>query len=351
VVRPSSARNTLPRAIPLVAFVAVLCAAEPVSAAPSARLVYARGAGAESCPDESALRQAIAARVGYDAFFPWAPLTVTVEVTAEGRRLRGRVVVVDADGIEKGAQTLESADESCEELLASIALAVTVALDAASRAAAKIEEPAAPPPTEPPPAPVAPSPAPAVVPAAVPIALPTRKDSSSRPDDARDSWLRPLSLWVAPGARGSFGEWRSASGGPSLLVELQAGRLGLGLEGRYDVATVAIGPTQASVQRATASAVPCLHFGWLVLCGVATFGETWARGNVAAPETDSTPYVALGGRVAADVALLPRLHLLGTVDVAGIATPTRLSVTGAGALGWDRASREDFLTADEARSQ
>jgi hypothetical protein len=206
VVRPSSARKALPRAIPLVAFLAVLCAAEPVSAAPSARLVYARGAGAESCPDESALRQAIAARVGYDAFFPWAPLTVTVEVTAEGRRLQGRVVVVDADGIEKGAQTLESADESCEELLASIALAVTVALDAASRTAAKIEEPAAPPP--PPPAPVAPSPAPAVVPAAVPIAPPTRKDSSSHPDDARSSWLRPLSLWVAPGARGSFGEWR-----------------------------------------------------------------------------------------------------------------------------------------------
>jgi len=38
-------------------------------AVPSARLVYSRTESAESCPDESALRAAVAARIGYDAFY------------------------------------------------------------------------------------------------------------------------------------------------------------------------------------------------------------------------------------------------------------------------------------------
>lgn len=35
-------------------------------ASPSSRLVYVRGRGAETCPDEAALRAAVAARLGYD---------------------------------------------------------------------------------------------------------------------------------------------------------------------------------------------------------------------------------------------------------------------------------------------
>jgi hypothetical protein len=32
------------------------------------------------CPDEPALRKAVAARVGYDPFFPWAEQTVVVQI-------------------------------------------------------------------------------------------------------------------------------------------------------------------------------------------------------------------------------------------------------------------------------
>ena len=47
-----------------------------VSGFPSSRFVYARGEGAELCPDEAQVRLAVAARLGYDPFFPSAEKTI-----------------------------------------------------------------------------------------------------------------------------------------------------------------------------------------------------------------------------------------------------------------------------------
>jgi hypothetical protein len=54
--------------------------ARVAGATPQARLVYSRGTGAEDCADEHALRRAVAARIGYDPFFPWAPKTVVASM-------------------------------------------------------------------------------------------------------------------------------------------------------------------------------------------------------------------------------------------------------------------------------
>jgi hypothetical protein len=240
-------------------------------------------------------------------------------VTADGGHLHARVVVVDERGIEKGAQTLAGSGTSCDDLLESIALAVSLALDTAPKNPPKADEPQAPP--EPPPA-APPPPEVAPVSPVLPTAIPRETPSSSRE-------RRAPSLWVALGARASAGMWNVASLGPELLVELRLGKLGLGVEGRYDLATVGVGAgARASVQRATGSVLPCAHFGWLAACGLATFGDVWARGDVAVPRTESAPYIALGGRVAADLPLLPKLHLLGTVDVVGITTGTAIEVDG-----------------------
>ena len=75
-------------------------------AAPSSRLVYGRGEGAEQCPDELALRRAVAARIGYDPFFPWARVTVTAEVRRIAEKLQGRVTIIDPNGTKKGAREL-----------------------------------------------------------------------------------------------------------------------------------------------------------------------------------------------------------------------------------------------------
>src|SRR4051794_4640258 len=72
----------------ILSVVSALFAAE-AGASPASRLVYSRGVGAESCADESALRAAVATRLGYDPFFPWAPITVVAQIRRERGALRG----------------------------------------------------------------------------------------------------------------------------------------------------------------------------------------------------------------------------------------------------------------------
>jgi hypothetical protein len=48
--------------------------------------------------------------------------------------------------------------------------------------------------------------------------------------------------------------------------------------------------------------------------------------NVELSRTEGALYAAAGGRVGAAVTILPRLHLLGAVDLVGIATPTVVQI-------------------------
>jgi hypothetical protein len=298
------------------------------SAAPEAHLVYARGRGAETCPDESALRRAVEARMGRDPFVASAPLAIRVDVLAEGGRLRGRVAF-EKDGVERGAQVIDEVTPKdgsparCDDLVASIALAVAVALDASTLPMLDAPpEPAAKPEPKPEAKPepeprleAKPEPKPEPKPETVPEA-PTPPVAPIR--------AQPLSLWVAPGMRASIGMWSHVAVGPDLLVELRRGRLGLGLEGRYDLpVTVNAGSgVNANVDRAMASLVPCVHLGWLSPCAVADFGVTRARG--ASGGEIEPAYVALGARAMLDVPLSTRLHLLGMVDTVGILTPVQI---------------------------
>jgi len=301
---------------PRSAIVAALLAAPRLAyAAPPTRLVYVRGPGADTCGDEQALRSAIASRVGRDPFVSAAPVSVVVDVNAEGGTLHGRVTVL-RDGVERGSQDISNrghADASCEDLLASIALSVSIALDAESETPGP---PAAPPaPLVEPAVPILPVPALAEAPVAIPS---------------------PWALWAALGGRASYGAWAAPAFGPAALVELRYQRYGLALEGRYDFWTpVSVGSASASVQRGTATLLPCGHFGWAAACGLAAVGETRAKGDrvsVSFP-VQTAPYAAFGARLGVDVALRPRLHLLGTLDVAGIATPMHLQVAGVGTTG------------------
>jgi hypothetical protein len=317
------------RALPLViaAATAAALAARPAAAAPPVRLVYARGPGAETCPDEGRLREAIAARVGYDPFFPVADLTVSVEVKRDAGELDGRIVLLAA-GREKGSQIIRAArgitgHGECESLLDSIALAVSVALEGLAPRAA--EEPT---PHEPPPSakeaealPAAPPPPPSSAMAAIPAAAPSEAPSRRE----------RLSLAVAPGLRASYGAWPVVAFAPDLAVEATLAWLGLGVEGRFDLpASVVVGgpDEQASVERLSGSIVPCAHFRSLRGCAIATLGETWARGgaDIANASTATALYAAFGGRAGVEVTLSSRLRLLGTIDLVGVATPTTVQV-------------------------
>lgn len=124
-------------------------------ASPSAKLVYVRGAGADSCPGEAELRKAVALRLGYDPFFPVAQKTVIAQVQRAPSGFTGRVQIVGDDGNIRGERELATKGDDCKELALALALAVSLALDdldeAPAKPPAKPDEPPPPPPPPPPP--------------------------------------------------------------------------------------------------------------------------------------------------------------------------------------------------------
>jgi hypothetical protein len=296
----------------LALVVTILASPRLALAVPPARLVYVRGPGADTCGDADVLRSAIASRVGRDPFVSAASVSVVVDVSVSDGALHGRVTVL-RDGVERGSQDIADRGHvgaSCEDLLSSIALAVSVALDAESETSSQ--------------------PPPVAERSVVPLPVPPPAEP---PAAAPSAPLSPWSLWASLGGRASYGEWGAPAFGPDALVELRVRRYGLAVEGRYDFWTpVSVGAGSASLQRGTATLLPCARFGWVVACGLAAVGETRAKGDrvsVSLP-VQTAPYAAFGARVGVDLALLPRLHLLGTLDVAAIATPVHVQVAGVG---------------------
>src|SRR5262249_5238402 len=98
-------------------------------ATPTSKLTFVRGSGAESCPDELELRRAVARRVGYDPFFPWAERTVIAQIDPAGRKgFSAKIHVIDTKGVLLGERQLDAVAD-CHELVQSIALAISVAID------------------------------------------------------------------------------------------------------------------------------------------------------------------------------------------------------------------------------
>lgn len=117
--------------IPVAAAAVALLSSNVAHASPSAKLVYVRGPGAQACPPESDLRQAVALRLGYDPFFPTASKTVIAQLRRDDARRAylGAVQIVGDDGNARGSRDLVSNGDDCAELVRAIALAVSLALD------------------------------------------------------------------------------------------------------------------------------------------------------------------------------------------------------------------------------
>jgi hypothetical protein len=143
-------------------------AARAASAKEKARLLYLRDATAETCPDEPAFRERVAAKLGYEAFDDQsAARIVTVRIGLERGELEAVVITSATKEAAAGERRVRSAGRDCRELAE--ALAFTVALVVDPRAAtgapdrpAPAPDPAAPgpspfedrtPPAPPPPAP------------------------------------------------------------------------------------------------------------------------------------------------------------------------------------------------------
>ena len=129
----------------LALVVVVLASTHVAGATPrrGARLVWARGAGAEGCVGVTGLTEDVKARLGYDAFA--LPPELEIEGTAQrtSRGFRADLTFRRADGSAIGKRELESRDKDCRSIGEAVAVAITVAIDPDSPAVAvpAVEEP------------------------------------------------------------------------------------------------------------------------------------------------------------------------------------------------------------------
>lgn len=297
--------------------VSLIALARPASADQTARLVYGRAHGAGACPDETALRGAVAARLGYDPFRAVAPLTVIANVTRANGAFHGDIRLLGAEGDEVGSRTIGSGSERCEEVIAALALSISVAIDPTllTRPLPLAATPAdLTPPAPPPPAPVAPPLMPSAVVTSRPApALPPPRSSPPAPDPARpDPFLIAAVI-------GSVGSAPSPAFGFAAGGGYRRGVYSIAVEARADLPSPTVAYTGAELSSflVLGSVVPCLHYSVAFGCVVGSAGVLTATSSagLANPATDRAVYGAIGPRLGAELPLTRHAHLRASLDL------------------------------------
>ncbi len=286
--------------------VAVVLVAAVARANPTARLVYLRDEAIAGCPDERALRDAVAARLGYDPFRDDAATTITATLSRGGRGVRAVVTLQDATGRTTGSRTLASDRSDCAELGSAVALAISIAVDPL----ALVRKP---PPAE------APAPAPACpeCPVCPPPPAPPRAKASFRAQVGAQLDLGAVPGVASLGITASAGvRWRAAS----IAVE---GRVDPRLA-TFDAPNGRVGATLLLVELA-----PCAHFRWAAACALVGAGALQGvSAGIAAPRRDSTFYAAAGARLAVEIPLRGPFALALHGDLLATITRTTLQIDG-----------------------
>jgi hypothetical protein len=326
--------SSVPKEFAALAGLAAVLASATAHATPSARLVYSRARGAGSCPDEQALRGAVAARVGYDPFFSWAKQTI-VAAMASGPSggFVATVRLVDEEGVDHGSRSVSTQGE-CRELVEVAALAIAIAIDPHSLMPA----PAAPP----------------VAVAEAPVIAPTQAPSPSAPSPEAFAAPAPgTSTTAAVVYEGNAGAVVSAGVAPApvfggaLGVAARWARASLGLEGRIDVpvSVAARGGGTVSSELIVVSLLPCVHLGRAFLCALGQIGHQSESGAGApSAEQKSTIWWAAGGRLGVEVPLQSVLALRVRSDVVADLRPPVLLLNNL--LAWGAPVVSTSLGAD-----
>jgi hypothetical protein len=293
--------------------------AAKADASPTARLVFSRAPGAESCPDEAELRRAVAARVGYDPFFAWADKTIVTTMTAAPPGFVAQVDMVDAHGVRHGARELHT-EQGCRELLEVAALAIAIAIDPQLLAARL-------PPSElPRPAEATPQLDP--VPAAPEAPRPPSTVSEGAPVQPPAS---PLRIEATAAAVVSVGAAPEPAAGFGLGFALGGRALSLAVEGRIDAPTwspAAVGGRVGS-WLALGSLVPCVHEGPVLVCAIGQLGSMKASGEGAPTvRSETLPWRAVGGRFGVTAPLSGALALRVGMDFLANLTRQTLALNG-----------------------
>ncbi len=115
----------------LTILVAALASSHGALASPrrGARLVWARGTGAEGCVGIAGLTEDVKARLGYDAFALASDLEIEGTAQRTARGFRADLTFRRPDGSSIGKRELESRDKDCRSIGEAVAVAITVAID------------------------------------------------------------------------------------------------------------------------------------------------------------------------------------------------------------------------------
>ena len=264
-----------------------------------ARLEYVRGAGAEACPDEREIRDAVTARLGHDPFSDQADRVLSCRIDADGPGLRALIVERGTRGDVAGVRALDTRDGSCRDLTPALLLVLSLAAARAREAA--------------PPLPTAPvvhataTPAPAPAPAA------------PRPR---------LAVEVGAGLFAAEASLPGPSLGGMASIGIARGRGALALDIAGEAPrSLALAGGRVTVSRASAALVPCRRFGSLIGCALGAAGLVRGEGEgIPQARAATGPWLGVGGRLGARIPLGPALVIEAHADAMVPVLRTRLLV-------------------------
>jgi hypothetical protein len=237
----------------------------------SVALRYEAPAG---CPDEPALRQLVAARLGVDPFLSEAPSVVTVKVSP-GAPLQAEVAL-ESPNAPIRRKTLTGRD--CSELMQSVAVTVALVVDPVLKRVEPEPEPAPPPP---------------VVEEKKPEPAPPAPPVQSPPEPPAE----PLHWMLSVGGSANFGQAITAQPTVRFETRLRTGTLSsIGLEGRIAFpVTGSLTQGQLTTSALLGSVVPCLHYKWLAGCADFTAGSLRLEGQALAGARAASVFHAMVG--------------------------------------------------------
>jgi hypothetical protein len=292
---------------------AALASASPSALAqvPSAaaRLSYMRGPGAEDCPDEQALRDAVAALLGgRDPFAAEGAKRMDVTIVRPSRDFAGRFALYGEDGRLIGEQ--EHANAACTTLVQDLGASIAIALGSYARPIDPAPPALALAPASPPPQPAPPQ--------------PPGPDVTPPP-------ARGLRLQVGAGAALGGGFAPALSVGFGGLIGARWPAASLSLDVRADL-PASTEPTANAAFRTSwlgASLVPCGYVRWLLACGLVSAGRvrSAATGNTT-PADSAAGYLGFGGRIGLEAPFSSRFAGQITADILVNALRPRIRLDG-----------------------
>ena len=286
-------------------------------------LSYARETGAEQCPDETSLREAVSARLGYDPFDDGAPRVLRARVHRAGGSLVAHVELRDSGGVVQGERDLRGAGSDCAELATAMAIAISLGIDPLSAVALPQ------PPARPPVPPLAERPAVVTevvrAPASPAVASPPSPPPSRPSVQARFGVGAMLSWGISPAV--------PAVGG-TLDAGIRRGPWSLDVEGAGSwAATATDGNVGVKSSLALASLAPCVHVWIGVGCALGGIGSLAATGVASSPQSGHALFADAGVRLGVEIPFARRFYAQFHTD--GLATLTHVTYTLDGQTAWN----------------